>query len=235
MNFQKIARIIFGLIGLMLMAFGIALLVALSEGSFVLGQYPFETLGLTILEGLQKIGVTQFNIGDWSVLMNGSFFILLIALRKKHDKLHWTILKGLIPVFVFSLPMGWFLSLMADFVTATIVPLHALRIVLYIAAMLVANLGNAMFQVANIANFPLNDWNEEYAIYKKISFAKIRIFIDGGALLISVILTLLLSNSSFYIGWATPLLMVLTGPLLGFYLKFLRKNISFIEKEHSLE
>lgn len=235
MNKKQVEKYVFGLTGLMLMAFGVALIVALSEGPFVLGQYPFETLGLTVLEGLSKIGITQFTLGDWSILLNGSFFFLLLLLRYKHKKLHWTIIRGLIPVFVFSLPMGWFYGLMGDYVTAVIVPQAFLRVLLYVVAVLVANLGNAMFQVTGIANFPLNDWNEEYAIYKKISFAKIRVWIDGSSLAISIMLTFLLSNSSFYIGWATPVIMLLTGPLLGFYLQQLRARVSFIEKQHSLE
>lgn len=235
MSNKNIARYIFGIFGLFIMSFGIAVMVSLSEGSFSLGQYPFETLGLTVLEVLHRYNINILTLGLWSIILNGTFFVLLVVLRKRHHTLHWTVIKGLIPVFLFSIPMGWFLELIQDYMSATIVPNAALRITIYIIAVLVANLGNAMFQVANIANFPLNDWNEEYAFFAKKSFGFIRVIIDSSSLLLSVILTIAMSNDSFYIGFATPFLMLLTGPLLEFYLRFLRKNIRFIDTKHNVE
>lgn len=234
MTRKSFFRYTFGIFGLFIMSFGIAVMVSLSEGAFSLGQYPFETLGLTILEALDRADLHFLTLGLWSILLNGTFFVLLVILRYQHKRLHWSVIKGLIPVFLFSIPMGWFLDLIHPFMLQAVVPSSGLRVAVYVIAVLVANLGNAMFQVANIANFPLNDWNEEYALYKKKSFGFIRVIIDSSSLFLSVVLTLILHNSSFYIGFATPFLMLLTGPLLEYYLRFLRKKVTFIEKNHSL-
>lgn len=220
MNYFK--RFIFGSLGMTIVAFTVAIIIRVN-----IGLYPPESLNMIMVDFFGIVFNQTISLSLITLGFNLAFLGLLVLVRLKTRTLSVWILKGLIPIFLFSIPLGFFYDWLGVLYFNHATLDYPARFVIFILSFFISNFGNAMYQVSNIANFPMNDFTEEWGKVLHTRFAYIRIGLDTLVILLTLLMYFSFNLPNPYVGWMTLFLIIFSGPSIDFFLVFLRKKIQF--------
>jgi uncharacterized membrane protein YczE len=219
MNKNKVVQILLGISGLLIMSFGLALLTAQP----INGAYPIETFNLNLAK------VLPFKGSFWEeqgfticcIFFNAIFIVPLAIVLKIDGRLTKNVWGGLVPAFLLSLPLGFFLSFFQTIVADSVLVNYSL----FGLGVVIACFGTALYQASNVFTFS----NIEILVYlaetRKKPFVIFKLAFDILTLIGCFILVSVLGPDKVKgVTYITIILTFVPGFLIGAFLKLFSKN-----------
>jgi len=200
-----IKRIIFYLLGSFFIGFGVVLIIKSD-----LGTSPWDTLHVAISL------VTPLTIGMAAQVV-ALLVTAAVTLYHKNTKYLFMV----IPILL----VGWVIDLFDLIILEGFNPQGMLALVPFLTGLMIVPLGGALLLESK---FPAGVFDELMLVVMRVAktekLAKTRIVLESVPVVLALIITLIAFGSIGSIHIGTIVFVVSVGPLLQYYLKFLRRN-----------
>lgn len=191
-------------------AIGAALM---KHGSF--GLTPFYSVSLALFEATGR-----FTMGFWNAAFQIALILLLVVILRKW-KLRYPL--SFAVAAVSSLILDG-----ANRLCAALPGTMPVRVLCYVLGFLIMTLGIALMAECRLPVAPMNLFVRELAEEYGRPFRRVKLVFDVVCLAVSLAVSLLFTGHiSRGIGPGTIVSALLTGPLSGVYISFLRRRFSF--------
>lgn len=175
---------------------------------------------------------TNINLGTITTISYTIFVVIQIFLLKKDFKL-----KNLLQS-VFSIAFGYFINLTGQMLSFIVPTTYVQQFAIMIIGIVVCAFGAAIYIVMDIVPNAPEGLNLAFAQRFKMPFSKSKIIFDLLFVGIGVVISLLFLNGNMVIREGTIISAVLTGKMIGIFLKYLQptlKRVAFEEGQGNLE
>ncbi len=179
-----------------------------------LGMTSFYSVSLCLWEA-----TGHFTMGTWNTLFQLFLIAILILLQRRMSMR-----------YLLSFAAAWVQSMMMDGFNLLFAALPgglAARVVSFAAGFGIMSAGIAVLAVCGLPVAPMNLFVREIAEKLHTGFHQVKSVFDLSCLGLSAAIGLLCLHRLSGIGWGTLIAAFLTGPLTGFYLRWLNRKVRF--------
>lgn len=202
------------------------------EAAYVLGiiVMPFAVALCTKANlGLSMIAAPTYIISEkvsWLTYGQTEYIIQTLVLALMCivvGKFKWAYLTSFVTAILYGSVLDFFIWLMRDWDPQQM----WLRIVLFLAGMLVTAFGVTMFMFTYLAPCSYDYFVRTVVEEKGLELRKFKLGNDAVYLVVSVLLTLVLFHGFVGITWGTLVIAVCNGNIISFFSKWMQKHIEF--------
>lgn len=192
---KLIYRILFYVLGLLIMAFGVAISVNSELGVSTVNSLPYE---VSLISGI--------NLGTCVIIVFGCYIVVQIVLLRKRFK--WINLTQI----VFSTIFGYFVDF-AEFVVGDFaIPTYFGKLVMLVISIIMIALGVSMYVGTKLINMPMEGMTSAITeLLPGKSFHQVKIVVDCTVVVISLLLSLLCLHGLYGVREGTVLCALLVG------------------------
>lgn len=190
-----IYRILFYVLGLLIMAFGVAISVNSELGVSTVNSLPYE---ISLISGI--------NLGTCVIIVFGCYIVVQIVLLRKQFK--WINLTQII----FSTIFGYFVDF-AEFVVGDFaIPTYFGKLVMLAISIVMIALGVSMYVGTKLINMPMEGMTSAITdLLPGKSFHQVKIVVDCIVVVVSLLLSLLCLHGLYGVREGTVLCALLVG------------------------
>lgn len=202
---KLIYRILFYVLGLLIMAFGVAISVNSELGVSTVNSLPYE---ISLISGI--------NLGTCVIIVFGCYIVVQIVLLRK--KFKWINLTQII----FSTIFGYFVDF-AEFVVGDFaIPTYFGKLVMLAVSIVMIALGVSMYVGTKLINMPMEGMTSAITdLLPGKSFHQVKIVVDCIVVVASLLLSLLCLHGLYGVREGT----VLCALLVGYTMKPIQKKL----------
>lgn len=204
---QKVLwRILFYILGLLIMAFGVAISVNSELGVSTVNSLPYE---ISLISGI--------NLGTCVIIVFSCYIVVQIVLLRK--KFKWINLTQII----FSTIFGYFVDF-AEFVVGDFaIPTYFGKLVMLAVSIVMIALGVSMYVGTKLINMPMEGMTSAITeLLPGKSFHQVKIVVDCIVVVVSLVLSLVCLHGLYGVREGT----VLCALLVGYTMKPIQKKLN---------
>lgn len=214
---QWVIRVLIYILGLLCLAFGVAVATNSGLGISPVNSLPFVVSAITP----EKLGPLELNPGNCVTIVFCIYILLqVLILRKDFKPINLT-------QIIFSFIFGQFVNVTKAIVGDWAIPTYPGKLVMLAISIVLIAIGVILYLDVKLVPMPMEGLSLVFADKTNTPFPKMKMIVDCLVVVLGVVLSFLFLRELVYIREGTVLTAVFTGPVMG----LLRKPLSpVIEK-----